>query len=352
MHQLVRNIRQPPKTLRMRFEAEPLTLNLRTPFRIAHGTSTARTNVLVRLGEAMGEGALPPYYGVTADEACAYVEGLDLPVPEDGTPPALEHLLDRLPDGPAAARAAVDLALHDLWGRRLGQPLYRLWGLLPDDAPPSSYTLSIPDHLGDFPDVIAAAPPCPVLKLKLGAGTPEADEAIVRTARRATDKPLCVDANGAWSVEEAAVLVPRLAAYDLLFIEQPLPTGDAQAWHALRRRLPARMPPLYADESIQDASDVLALRGAIDGINVKLAKNGGLRGARRLITLARALGMGVLLGCMVESAVALTAAAHLAPLADYADLDAVLLVADDPFDGVTLDRGYLRLPDRPGIGVR
>lgn len=329
---------------------EPLPLRLATPFRIAHGTSTTRTNALVRLGDVFGEAALPPYYPYTFDDITAYVDRLDV---ESLTASAfyLEDALDALPDGPATARCAIDIALHDAWGKALGQPLFRLWGLNPSRAPATSITLAIPDDETGFREQLYARRGWPMLKLKLGTGSIELDEELVRIAREETNGPLCVDANSAWSVEDAALIIPRLAAFQIAFIEQPI-TGNPAAWHDLRRRLTQDAPPLFADESVQTTADVLALVGAIDGINVKLAKTGGLRGARRLIMLARSLGLRVMLGCMVESTLAVTAAAHLAPLADYADLDAPLLVADDPFMGVRLDNGQLIIPDSPGLGVR
>ncbi len=335
----------------MLLTVEPLDLHLKTPFRIAHGTSTTRRNVLLRLGDGVGEGALPPYYPYSFAEVKAYLEDLDPDALLGDDPLALEDALDRLPPGPAPARTAVDIALHDHWGRQLGHPLYRLWGLNPARAPLSSITLPIPETLDDLPAQIEALAAFPLLKLKLGAGDPEHDEAIVRTARETTDAQLCVDANSAWNLDEAAQIIPRLAAYDLLFVEQPLPKDDPDAWLRLRRRLPDDAPSLIADESVQSAADILALAGAIDGVNLKLAKAGGLRETRRMIALARALGLQVMLGCMIESSVALTAAAHLAPLVDFADLDGYLHLANDPFEGMTMERGRLTIPDRPGLGV-
>ena len=330
---------------------EPLELHLKTPFRIAHGASTTRTNVLVRLGDGVGEGALPPYYPYRFADVAAYLEALDPDALLGPDPSALEDALDRLPPGPAPARAALDIALHDHWGKHLGQPLYRLWGLNPARAPASSVTLSIPETLDILRQQIQTLDGFPILKLKLGTGSTERDEALVRTAREATHAHLCVDANCAWTVDEAARIIPRLAAYDLLFVEQPLPQDDHDAWSRLRRRLPADAPPLFADESLQTPADILILADAVDGINIKLAKAGGLRTARRMITLARTLGLQVMLGCMIESAVALTAAAHLAPLIDFADLDSYLYLANDPFEGATLDRGRIQLPGGPGLGV-
>ncbi len=335
----------------MKMTVQTLTLRLATPFRIAHGTSTERHNVLVHLGDGLGEGALPPYYGLSMRDVVAYLHGLDVDALLAGDPPPLEHVLDALPPGPAPARAAVDLALHDLWGKRLGQPLYRLWGLDPARAPLSARTLSIPESDAAFRETLARHRDAPILKLKIGTGSTERDEEIIRIAREETDARLCVDANSAWTVREAAVLIPRLAEYDLLFIEQPIPAGDPDDWHVLRRHLPAGVPPLIADESAHSTDDAIVLAGAADGVNVKLAKTGGLREARRMITVAKALDMKVLLGCMIESSIAVTAAAHLAPLADFLDLDGTVHLANDPFSGMRFDNGRILLPDRPGLGV-
>jgi L-alanine-DL-glutamate epimerase-like enolase superfamily enzyme len=335
----------------MQLGVEPLALHLKTPFRIAHGTSTVRHNVMVRLDGAVGEGALAPYYGISQSEVIEYLESLDPDSLLGEDPLALEDALDRLPPGPAPARAAIDIALHDYWGRQLGQPLYRLWGLNPARAPLSSLTLGIAEDETELRQTLRVAQGFPILKLKLGAGSLEEDEAIVRLAREETGARLCVDANSAWQVDEAVRLIPRLARYDLLFIEQPIPRGDSQAWHRLRQALPGGMPPLIADESVHHPQDVPPLAGAVDGINIKLAKSGGLREARQLIVLARSLGMQVMLGCMVESSVAITAAAHLAPLVDFADLDGNLNVIDDPYAGATMRAGRLVLPSGPGLGV-
>ncbi|MBU1748291.1 MAG: dipeptide epimerase, partial [Chloroflexi bacterium] len=270
----------------MQIRAQPITLTLKTPFVIAHGTSAARHNVLIHLEDGVGEAALPPYYGVTQADVIAYVEQLDPAALLADGPLALEDTLDRLPAGPSAARAALDIALHDHWARQLGQPLYRLWGLNPARAPLSSLTIGIPADESELRQRVREATGVPILKLKLGTGDLAADEAIVRVAREETAAQLCVDANSAWSVDQAATIIPRLASYDLLFIEQPLPQHSGESWHRLRQRLPAGIPPLIADESVQGPADIPALAGAADGINIKLAKAGGLRPARQMIVLA------------------------------------------------------------------
>jgi L-alanine-DL-glutamate epimerase-like enolase superfamily enzyme len=336
----------------------PLPLPLQTPFRTAHGTDRARTNALVELTGAdgrsfFGEGALPPYYPHDGADVQSYVEALDAAALLDRPPFALEAALARLPDGgPPPARCAVDLALHDRWAQALDRPLHELLGLDPSDAPPSSITLSLAGDLEALRDKARAERERSVLKLKLGAGSIEEDERAVRTVQEAAPgAALGVDANEAWTVEEAAALIPRLP--DVLFVEEPIRAREPAAWQALAGRL-ADTPhaPLIADESVQSAGDVAALAPSVDGVNVKLAKAGGIAGGRQWIAVARALGLKVLLGCMIESSLAVTAAAHLAPLADFADLDGALSPAEDPFAGATLGAGgRLSLPERPGLGA-
>jgi L-alanine-DL-glutamate epimerase-like enolase superfamily enzyme len=336
----------------LRLIPEPITLDLVIPFSIAHGTSTARHNVLVHLGDGIGEAALPPYYGVDQRDVIRYVQSIDLEALLGDDPLALEEVLDRLPPRPTAARSAVDVALHDHWAKQMGYPVYRLWGLNPASAPISSWTIPITPDEDELRRRVRSASGFPILKLKLGSGSLADDERTVQVVREEADADICVDANSAWSLDEAATIIPRLAAYELLFIEQPLPQHGVEAWHELRSRLPAGMPPLIADESVQQAADILPLAGAIDGINIKVAKAGGLREARRMVALARALGLQVMIGCMVETSVGVTAAAQLAPLADYADLDGNLLLVRDPYVGATLLEGRLCLPDEPGLGIR
>lgn len=336
----------------MTLSIEPISLHLKTPFRIAHGTSDVRQNLLVHIGTGTGEGALPPYYEYNLESVTAYLKEIDAEKLVGSDPFALEAMLNRIPEGPAPGRAAVDIALHDAWAQQFNQPLYRLWGLDPADAPPGSLTISIPENEAELLKHVDEAAAFPVLKLKLGSGDLQKDEWIVRTVREATQARLCVDANSAWTVEEALKIIPRIARYDLLFIEQPLPAEDPESWHTLRRHLPSGVPLLIADESVRQVQDILLLYGAIDGINIKLTKAGGLREARRMITLARALGLRVMIGCMIESGVGITAAAHLTPLVDYVDLDAGLLVVDEIYEGMRLENGIIRLPSSPGLGIR
>lgn len=329
-----------------------LPIHLRRPFRIAHGTSTVRYNALVKLGSAYGEAGLPPYLGTTVQDVAAWMRGVQLPdIPDEGPIP-IEHILEGLPAGPPAARCALDMALHDLWGQRLGFPLGILFGLDARCSPVTFVTLSIPDSLEQLAIDAAAFGRHDRLKLKVGTGDPSRDLEVVRTAISATEALVLVDANGAWSIDETVDLLPQLLEAGVTVVEQPIAAGDPDDWHLLRRTLGNRpTPALFADESVFSVDDIIALAGAADGINVKLAKAGGIAPARVMIAMARALDMQVLIGCMVESSLAVAAAAHLAPLADFADLDAPLLIRDDPFSGVRIVDGRVLPSDRPGIGV-
>jgi L-alanine-DL-glutamate epimerase-like enolase superfamily enzyme len=335
---------------------EPLCLRLRQPFVIAHGASTTRDNVLVRVREGgvegIGEAAAGPYLGESHAGIVEYLDALARSAPELD-PLALAHAIDALPPGSAAARAAVDIALHDAFGKALGQPLYRLLGLDPRRCPPSSFTIAIgtPEQMA----AAARAAPLPVLKLKLGGasddsgGDRDADLARVDAVRAASALPIRVDANAGWSRERAERLLPRLAERGVELCEQPLAAGDLDGLRALAR-LPRR-PPIFADEGIRSSADIVAHAGLVDGVVVKLAKSGGIRGALRDIALARALGLDVLLSCMIESSLAVTAAAHLAPLCRHVDLDGPLLIENDPFEGVLHREGRLVLSERPGLGL-
>lgn len=326
---------------------EPITLNLRTTFRIAHGTSDQRFNVIVHLEDALGESAAVSYHGESQSGIMDYLKGLEGILGDDLF--QLEEILNGLPLGSQAARAGVDIALHDLWGKQIGQPLYRLFGLNPARMPLTSFTIAI-----DEPAIMAErAAHCgyPIIKIKLGSLQ---DEAIVAAIRGATHARLRVDANAGWSRQQAAANIPRLVQYDLEFVEQPLPKGDIEGFRWLRQQMRSQGVnlPIFADESIKTARDVAAHAGAVDGVVIKLMKSGGIREAMRAIAVARALDMQVMIGCMIETSIGVTAAAHIAPLCDYADLDGPLLIRDDPYQGVRFDGAGLILPEMPGLGVR
>ena len=334
------------------FEIEVKTLHLAEPFRIAHGATSEREVVRIRSGEAIGEGPLVPYYGDRAAPACAWLE--------THAPPAIAACLEtqsepELPDGPRAARMALSVLCADLAGQQRGLPLWKMWGVSAGPHAPSVRSVGIPDDLDAFRVRIRKiACQFPVIKLKLGSGDLEFDEAIAAAARDAApDVRMFADANCGWSVADAARIIPRLADAGIEFIEQPVGRDSLDPWRELRRLLPDCPLPLFADESAQSPDDVPRLTGLVDGINVKVVKCGGLDRAREMIARARTHDLRVMLGCMIESSLGITAAAHLAGLADLADLDGHLYLSDDDFAGATYDpHGRLRLPDRPGLGCR
>jgi L-alanine-DL-glutamate epimerase-like enolase superfamily enzyme len=329
----------------MKLHWEPITLDLKTTFRVAHGASDQRHNVLVYLDDGVGEAAAVPYYGETQQGIIEYLQSVrDL----GDDPYDLDAVLVKRPSGSRAARSAIDQALHDLWGKKLGQPLYRLFGLNPSQVPLTSFTIGM-----DEPEVMAEqakAARYPILKIKLGS---EKDEAIVAAIRDVTDAKLLVDANAGWTREQALQIIPRLIDYNLELIEQPLTVKDVEGYFWLKEKLQAQKVdvPIFADETAKTSHDVVKLAGAIDGVVVKTMKSEGIREALRMIHTARAHDMRIMLGCFIESSVGVTAAAHLAPLCDYADLDGPLLIKNDPYCGLTYDGAKFTLPDSPGLGL-
>jgi L-alanine-DL-glutamate epimerase-like enolase superfamily enzyme len=337
----------------MKLSHEIITLRTKNPFIIARGGSSEYRVVRVTLtapdgATAWGEAAPSKFYGETADtvvdvlptlaEALAGSDGWSLE--------AAEHALEKAIRFNGSARAAVSGALHDLMGKRLGIPVYKLWGLDPAAAPPTSFTIGIAPDEKTLRERVNDAAQYPVLKIKLGTTW---DERIVRVVRElAPKKVLRVDANAAWSPNSALRIIPLLQELGVEFVEQPLPPEDLEGLRFVRDRSSL---PIVADESCLVASDIPKLAGVVDGINIKLAKCGGLREALRMIATARAHGMLVMAGCMIESSLGITAAAHFAPLLDCVDLDGAALVSNDPYVGATIDGGVIRLPDRPGLGV-
>ncbi|PTX90998.1 dipeptide epimerase [Opitutus sp. ER46] len=336
----------------MKLTSHPYTLELKHTFTIATNSRTTTPDVLVEFEHdgivGYGEASMPPYLGETQESVLAFHRKIDWSRFSD--PFCLQEILpaiDAIAPGNTAAKAAVDIALHDWMGRKLGAPWYRIWGLNPAKTPVTSFTIGL-----DTPEVVRAktreAEPYRILKVKLGRGQ-ETDRMMINTIREVTDKPITVDANQGWTnLEEALRMIEWLAERGIVFIEQPLPKTrlDETAW--LRERSPL---PLIADESLQRIGDVAGLRGAFDGINIKLMKCTGLREAHAMIQVARALGMKVMLGCMTETSCAISAAVQLSPLVDWADLDGAVLIRNDCFRGATIVDGKLTLPDRPGIGV-
>ena len=289
---------------------------------------------------------MPPYLGESQESAARFLNLFDAAAVTD--PFKLEQILpriDALAPGNTAAKAALDIALHDWIGKKLGAPWHRIWGLDPAKAPVTSFTIGL-----DTAEVVRQktreAAPYKIIKVKLGRDT---DRMMIEAIRSVTATPITVDANQGWTDRnEALKKIEWLATQGVLFIEQPMPKAqlDDTAW--LRERSPL---PLIADESCQRLTDVARLRGVFDGINIKLMKCTGLREAHRMITLARALGLKVMLGCMTETSCAISAAAQLSPLVDWADLDGAVLIKNDCFDGATIVDGRITLTDRPGIGA-
>jgi L-alanine-DL-glutamate epimerase-like enolase superfamily enzyme len=327
---------------------ETIELPLLHPFKIARGEaeSIARSAVIRVQSdgcEGIGEATPVERYGESVESVAAYFESHPLAASD---PYRLEALLHT--GVPAAARAGLDLALHDLIGKELGKPLYALLGLDPALTPRTSRTIGIADPEKTLQKV-AEVVDAPILKVKLGTGSPAEQVETIAAIRSRYTGTIRIDANEGWNLESAVEILRELERYDIEFCEQPIPAGDPEQLRAIRARVSI---PIVADEDALVASDLPPLRGCVDGVNVKLAKTGGIRGALAAIHTARAMGMKVMIGCMVESAIAATAAAHLSPLVDWADLDGPLLIARDPFAGVGYDCGKLILPDTPGLGVR
>jgi L-alanine-DL-glutamate epimerase-like enolase superfamily enzyme len=332
-------------------EAEYLELRTRHPFIIARGGQSDYRTVWVRLRdhdghEGWGEAAATKFYGETPESVLSALNYYAAALPAD--PFDLEETERRwelLLHGNPAARAALSAALHDLVGKRLGVPVYRFWGLDPARAPRSTFTIGI-DTAEKMRAKVLEAAAYPILKVKLGT---ERDVEILRTIRDATDRELRVDANCGWTVKQAIGMLPVLREFGVTVLEQPLPPHELDGLAAITRRADI---PVIADESCRTAVDIPPLVGKVDGINIKLAKCGSLREALRMIAIARAHGLLVMVGCMIESSIGITAAAHFTPLVDIVDLDGAALLANDPFVGARIDGGQVTLPDGPGLGVR
>jgi L-Ala-D/L-Glu epimerase len=341
----------------MKLDFEFVDLRTKHPFRIARESGPlVRRVVWIRVRDAdgvegWGEAAPQPYYGETADTVAAAMPRLAHALEEAaaGDPFALERIDEALEHAlgrNGSVRSGISAALHDLVGKKLGVPVWKLWGLDPAAAPPSSFTIGI-DELGVMRDKVREAARYPILKIKVG--TPQ-DEAVLAMIREeAPDKVLRVDANTGWTAKQAIAAIPMMQRYGVEFVEQPLPAHDLEGLRILRENSPL---PIVADESCETAVDVARLAGVVDGVNIKLAKCGSLREALRIVHAARAHGMSVMLGCMLESTLGIAAAMQLAPLVDYLDLDGAALLADDPFRGPGIEEdGSLRFNQEPGLGV-
>jgi L-alanine-DL-glutamate epimerase-like enolase superfamily enzyme len=336
----------------MRITGEPLDLPLRHPFRISRGVQERARSVQVSIevDGVTGIGEAAPdssgYYGEKIETILAALPYLEHSLPADPLlrEDALQRMDATLHHGHGALKAAIDMALWDYAGQRAGQPVYRLLGLDPLRAPLTSLTIGIASPQ-DMAQRAREAHDFPILKIKVGS---DQDVERVRAIRDVTDAVLRVDANAAWTAKEALRSIEQLAPFGVEFVEQPVAAEDLAGLAFVRDRSPL---PIIADESCVTLADLPRIAACCDGINIKLAKCGGITNALKLIAAARAHGLKVMLGCMVSSSLAITAAAQLSPLVDYADLDGALLIADDPFAGVRVDRGRLILPDEPGLGV-
>ncbi len=339
------------KAGRLNLSFRPYELKLRHAFNLARNQRTTTPGVQVQIEydgiTGYGEASMPPYLGESVASVSEFLGKLDLS--QFSAPFRIEEIHEYMesvaPDN-RAAKASVDIALHDLIGKIMGQPWHKIWGLNPDKTPNTSFTISYDADPVEMKKKIEETSPYKVVKVKMGL---DHDKEIVEALRRHTDVPICVDANQGWNNREKALeMCHWLAERNCLFVEQPMDKAaiDDTAW--LRERSPL---PIIADEFLQRLPDVRRAAQAYDGINIKLMKSTGMHEAYQMAVLARALGMKVMLGCMTETSCAVSAAAQLAPMVDWADLDGNLLIANDIFDGMKIVDGKVTLNDRPGIGV-
>lgn len=338
------------KTGKLKLSFKPNELKLRHAFNLARNSRTTTPDVLVQLEYdgivGYGEASMPPYLGESIESVTKFLGNLDLGQFND--PFRIEEILSYV-DGTApdnrAAKASVDIALHDLLGKIMGQPWYKIWGLSPEKTPNTSFTIGI-DKADVVRQKVDEAAPYKVIKVKMGLDN---DKELVEIIRSKTDKPLCVDANQGWTDKEKALdMCHWLKERGCMFVEQPFDKKmiDETAW--LRERSPL---PIIADEFCQRIPDVMRAYQVYDGINIKLMKSTGLHEAYKMAVLAKSLGMKLMIGCMTETSCAISAAAQLAPMADWVDLDGNLLIANDSFDGVKVVDGKITLTDKPGIGA-
>jgi L-alanine-DL-glutamate epimerase-like enolase superfamily enzyme len=335
----------------MKIRVAPIDLDTRLPFVTAHGGASRFQNVLVQVehdGTAgLGEAAPARYHGETAGTVLAALDTLVPAAEAVGDPARLEALhaaMEEALAGHSAAKAAIDIACHDWLAQRAGMPLGRLLGLDLERVPATSYTVPIVPPAA-VSEAVAAGSAFRVLKVKMGDGD---DASRLRQVREATTKPLRVDMNGGWTPDEAIRRLAELEEAGVELVEQPVAAGDL---HGLRRVHRSARLPIVADEPALTALDIPRLAGAVDGVNIKLAKTGGIRPALKMIHAARAHRLRVMLGCMVETSIGIAAAAHLAPLVDWVDLDGHLLLARDPARGLRFEEGRVRPSGAPGLGV-
>lgn len=339
------------KTGRLNLSFEPYELQLRHAFNLARYSRTTTPDVQVQLEYdgiiGYGEASMPPYLGESVESVTKFLSSLDLSQFND--PFKIEDILtyvDNVAPDNRAAKASVDIALHDLLGKIMGQPWYKIWGYNPDKTPVTSFTIGI-DTEEVVRQKVEEASPYKLLKVKMGLDN---DQETVEIIKSMTDVPICVDVNQGWTNKEHALeMCYWLKERGCIFVEQPFDKTmiDETAW--LRERSPL---PIIADEAFQRLPDIVKFKGVYDGINIKLMKSTGLYEAHKMVTLARALDMKVMIGCMTETSCAVTAAANLSPVVDFADLDGNLLIANDRFDGMTVENGKITLHDIPGIGIK
>ncbi len=338
----------PASKLKLSFK--PYTLDLKHVFTIA---TSSRTTTPVMLTEVefngvtgYGEASMPPYLGESQESAAAFLSKVNLE--QFDNPFELEKILayvDSVAPKNPAAKASVDLALHDLAGKLIGQPWYKIWGFEKEKTPNTTFTIGI-----DKPEVVRQkvkeAEEYKILKIKLGRDT---DREMIEAIRSVTDKPLTGDANQGWKDKQQAIdMIHWLHERGVVMIEQPMPKEDPDSNGWITERSPV---PIIADEACQRLEDVVKAKGYYSGINIKLMKSTGMREAHKMLILARALNMKVMLGCMTETSCAISAAAQLSPMVDFADLDGALLISNDIFDGAKVIDGKVTLYDKPGNGV-
>lgn len=340
-----------PDSGKLKLKFRPYDLELKHTFTVA-GFSRNTTPVILTQIEyeglvGYGEASMPPYLGESQESVTTFLNKVDLSQFKD--PFRMDEILDYvdlIDTKNRAAKASIDIALHDLIGKIVNQPLYRLWGLTPENTPMTSFTIGI-----DTPEVVKLkteeAARFKVLKVKLGGGN---DKEMINTIRSVTDVPLYVDVNQGWKDKQLALdMIYWLSERGIEFVEQPMPKTqiDDMAWLTENSPLPT-----IADEAFQRLSDVAKFKDVYSGINIKLMKSTGLREAHKMITVARALDMKVMIGCMTETSCAVSAAAQLSPLVDWADLDGALLISNDIYEGMKVINGKVTLNDLPGIGIK
>lgn len=336
---------------RMHLTFEPYELKLKHVFTVSSFSRSTTPDVQVRIDydgyTGYGEASMPPYLGQTVESVCSFLKKVDLEqFPDPFCIDDILNYIDSLSDGDSAAKAAVDIALHDLVGKIIGAPWHRMLGLNPEKTPNTTYTIGIDTDEMVKLKTREVAGQFKILKVKLG--TPR-DREMIRAIREVSDLPIAVDVNQGWKNKKKALdEIFWLKEQGIVMVEQPMPKEmlDANAWLTERSPLPT-----FADEAIQRLKDIPAVKGAYTGINIKLMKCTGMREAWKMMNYARAEGMKVMIGCMTETSCAIAAAAQLSPAVDFADLDGNLLITNDIFRGTTVVDGKITLNQLPGIGI-